>query len=188
MQIALAQPQLSQSSSILSVSEPHAAWYDCKRSENRARILFLSSSHRDRKTQLDCQLRELDTLTSSKRPLIAVVDDEPVIAVTLAEILMRHGFDAVWFSCPTEALDFVTSCSADLLLSDVSMPTMDGIALAAKILQITPKCVIFLLSARSHEAEVQQRVRLLDTDVHIEAKPVNVELLITTVRRMLEKH
>jgi CheY-like chemotaxis protein len=53
---------------------------------------------------------------------IFVVDDEPVIASTLATILQMNGFSAKFFTSPLEALNAARSKAPDLLISDVTMP------------------------------------------------------------------
>src|SRR3984885_2350010 len=53
---------------------------------------------------------------------IFVVDDEPVIASSLAAILQMNGFSARFFTCPLEALTAARSIAPDLLISDVAMP------------------------------------------------------------------
>jgi DNA-binding response OmpR family regulator len=66
-------------------------------------------------------------------PRIFVVDDERIIAETLATILMKSGFSAVPFSNPMEALSAAELEAPDLLISDVVMPQLSGIDLATRI-------------------------------------------------------
>jgi DNA-binding response OmpR family regulator len=61
---------------------------------------------------------------------IFVVDDEKVISDTLAVILRLNGFAATSFTNPLEALNYASSGSPDLLVSDVVMPELSGIDLA----------------------------------------------------------
>jgi CheY-like chemotaxis protein len=64
---------------------------------------------------------------------IFVVDDEPVIASSLAAILQMNGFSARFFTCPLEALAAARSESPDLVISDVSMPGLSGVDLAIQM-------------------------------------------------------
>ena len=167
--------------------EAHSAWFDTKAADNAMRIASLLKLQ-----PVDGEHRRLEPLPSSiasglARPLIVVVDDEPVIAITLSEILMHHGFDAVWFTVATEARELIKDCDVDLLLSDVTMPTMDGISLAAEILALRSDCAVFLFSGQSHESEVRHRVCSLSSSIHLEAKPLRVETLIMTIRLLLAR-
>jgi DNA-binding response OmpR family regulator len=47
---------------------------------------------------------------------IFVVDDQPIIASTLADILRLSGFDTVWFTNPREALTAATFDCPDLVI------------------------------------------------------------------------
>src|ERR1700679_1626004 len=64
---------------------------------------------------------------------IFVVDDEPVIASSLAAILRMNGFSARFFTCPLEALAAARSESPDLVISDVAMPGISEIDLAIQM-------------------------------------------------------
>ena len=68
-------------------------------------------------------------MSSNPVPRVFVVDDEPVIASTLAAILRMNGFSARFFTCPLEALAAARSESPDLVISDVAMPGISGIDL-----------------------------------------------------------
>jgi len=119
------------------------------------------------------------------QPLLVVVDDEPVVAITLAEILRRNGNIAVWFTEPLRALDYLGEGPVDLLLSDITMPAMDGVSLAAKAHAVRPSCEILLLSALAQEMEVMERVAKLGIKVQLELKPLRVPCLLMKIDRLL---
>lgn len=171
----------------LAASEAHLAWFEGKSAENLKRKLsFVASDHND-VVQPDNEVLTQSVDVPSARALIAVVDDEPVIAITLAEILIKHGFDAVWFTVASEVLEFFMTCRIDLLLTDITMPTMDGISLAAELKRIHTKCPVFLISGRSQEEDVRRRVRLFGSGVHLESKPLNVMCLVSKIHELLAK-
>jgi CheY-like chemotaxis protein len=64
---------------------------------------------------------------SEAKSLAYVVDDEEVIATTLAKILNQSGFEAVAFTRPLEALRAAEVRCPDFLITDVSMPILNGI-------------------------------------------------------------
>jgi CheY-like chemotaxis protein len=79
---------------------------------------------------------------------VYVVDDEPLIASTLAAILIDCGYDATFFTDPLEVLRFVASGSPAFLVSDVAMPGLTGIQLAMEVRKRCPNCKIFLMSGQ----------------------------------------
>jgi response regulator RpfG family c-di-GMP phosphodiesterase len=152
-------------------SEHEAAlslWRGMKEAENGQRKVMATS------------LREQQGI-----PLIVVVDDEPVVAITLSEILRGHGANVVWFTEPLLALDYVRSHPVDLLISDITMPLMDGVGLAAQVNDVQPSCKLLLFSAVSDQPEVVRRVSALNLNVRLTSKPMQVACLMSTINEML---
>lgn len=77
---------------------------------------------------------------------ILVVDDEVLIAETMAVILRSSGYDATARNDARSALQECEQRIPDLVLSDVVMPEMNGIDLAIQIAQRYPDCRILLIS------------------------------------------
>ena len=64
---------------------------------------------------------------------ILVVDDEPDIVKTVAKAIRRQGFDVVSAADGEEALERVKDSHPDLVILDIQMPKLDGIAVLQKI-------------------------------------------------------
>lgn len=77
---------------------------------------------------------------------VFVVDDEPVIVLTMTAILNLSGFRAKGFKNAEEAIHAISSECPDLLITDVSMPNMNGIELAILFKSLCPNCKILLFS------------------------------------------
>ena len=90
------------------------------------------------------------------KSVVFVVDDEVVIAKTLAIILRNEGFDAIAFHSPEQALERAKETAPDLLISDVAMPGMTGIELAIQMKSRFPQCKILLFSGQSPTIDWQR--------------------------------
>lgn len=66
-------------------------------------------------------------------PLILVVDDEPAIRNLLAEFLVDEGYRVHCAEDGAEALDLVATESPDVVVSDIRMPRVDGLALIQRL-------------------------------------------------------
>jgi len=80
------------------------------------------------------------------KTLAFVVDDEEIIATTLALILQGSGFDAVAFTEPLKALVTAETGCPDFLITDAMMPGLNGVDLAVQLKAIYPQCRVLLFS------------------------------------------
>ena len=110
---------------------------------------------------------------SSPVSRIFVVDDEPVIASSLAAILQMNGFSAKFFTCPLEALAAARSESPDLVISDVAMPGISGIDLAIHMRAQYPNCKILLFSGQAATLDLLEGARVQGYDFRLLQKPVH---------------
>jgi len=77
---------------------------------------------------------------------VLVVDDERIIADSLALILRGRGFDSRAAYSGEEAAEIAVTWQPDAVISDVVMGKMDGVALAMYLAQILPRCKVLLIS------------------------------------------
>jgi CheY-like chemotaxis protein len=117
---------------------------------------------------------------------IFVVDDEPVIASTLATILQMNGFSAKFFTSPLEALTAARLKAPDLLISDVTMPGISGIDLAMKMRAQYPKCKILLFSGHPATVGLIKEARAQGHEFHLLLKPVPPAELLLEIGKMVD--
>jgi CheY-like chemotaxis protein len=115
------------------------------------------------------------------RPRVFVVDDELVIASTLAAILRLHGYSATFFTTPREALAAARSKAPDLLISDVAMPGISGIELAIRMKIQYPACKILLFSGQAATTDLLENARSQDHDFQLLEKPIHPSAMLSRV-------
>ena len=81
---------------------------------------------------------------------ILIVDDEAHVRFTLAEVLGDAGHQVIAASSGAEALALADD-ELDAVISDLSMPGMDGLALLAALRQRDASLPVLLLTARGSE-------------------------------------
>jgi DNA-binding NtrC family response regulator len=114
----------------------------------------------------------------SKQTVVFVVDDEPVIAQTLAMILNQSGFSATAFESSDQAIAAATNGPPDLLITDVVMPGMNGIDLAINFRSTYPGCRVLLFSGQAATANLLEEARSRGYEFDLLSKPVHpVDLL-----------
>jgi DNA-binding response OmpR family regulator len=118
---------------------------------------------------------------------VFVVDDEHVIASTLAVILNMNGYSARYFTRPLEALAAACLGAPDLLISDVSMPDLSGIDLAIQIRAQYPDCKILLFSGQANTVDLLERARGQGHDFHLILKPVHPTELLAAIGTLQDR-
>ena len=124
-------------------------------------------------------------MPSSSGPHVFVVDDEPVIASTLAVILQMHGFSAKFFTSPLEAFAAARAKSPDLLISDVDMPGISGIELAIRMKALHPTCQILLFSGQPSTLDLLNSARAQGHDFDLLLKPIPPPALLAEIRKRI---
>lgn len=116
--------------------------------------------------------------------LAFVVDDEQVIASTLVMILKKSGFDAVAFTQPLEALRAAEVRCPDVLITDVSMPVLNGIDLAIQFKAIYPRCRVLLFSGAVSTGARIEGAKQEGYEFPILAKPVHPNELLAKLKEL----
>jgi len=87
-------------------------------------------------------------------PTALVVDDDPIMRVLARHILEREGFAVVTANDGAEALTIWRSSRVDVVLSDINMPKLNGIALREIITLQCPGAKVILMSSDKPPADV----------------------------------
>lgn len=114
--------------------------------------------------------------------LVYVVDDETVIASTLAAILKASGFEAKAFFNPLQALAAAEADRPDILISDVAMPEMSGIELGIQFKATYPNCRILLFSGQASTSDQLEKARSEGHDFQLLTKPVHPTDLLKAIQ------
>ena len=123
----------------------------------------------------------------SPRPLVLVVDDEPLITQTLAAILASKGFSVLTAQDPAEALEISALSPPELLITDVSMPGMNGFELAIEVKRIAPDCEVIFFSGHMNLAEMSAEFGGMSKDCVMLVKPVHPADLLDNVYAVLAR-
>lgn len=78
---------------------------------------------------------------------VLVVDDEPLIRGTLAELLEQEGYRVTLAGDAEKALALATETPFDLALCDIQLPGMDGVELLDRLLRINAETMVVLITA-----------------------------------------
>jgi two-component system KDP operon response regulator KdpE len=121
---------------------------------------------------------------NADRRRILVVDDEPQITRVLRTSLSSQGYDIRVANDGETALEILKDWTADLVITDLSMPNMDGLELCRR-LRTKSQVPIIVLSVKGEE---QTKVKALDAgaDDYV-TKPFGINELLARVRASLRR-
>jgi DNA-binding response OmpR family regulator len=116
--------------------------------------------------------------------LILVVDDEPLYQRLLQINLETESFDVITASDGEEALELFTDRKPNLIIMDIMMPKLDGLATCERIRQFSSVPIIMLTA----KGEEQDRVKGLNVgaDDYV-VKPFSATELLARVRAVLRR-
>ena len=116
---------------------------------------------------------------------ILVVDDETMVLTMTARMLRTNGYRAIAAASATEALSLLQGhVEIDVLLTDVVMPVMDGLALAHKALSLHPALPVVFMSGYLGQND---RGVLLHAHGRVH-KPFTTAQLLEVIERALSTH
>jgi CheY-like chemotaxis protein len=102
---------------------------------------------------------------------VLVVDDERIIADSIALILRGRGFDSRAVYSGEDAAELAQTWKPDAVIADVVMGKMDGVSLAIYLAQAFPACKVLLISGNIATSELLDESKKLGHDFPILAKP-----------------
>ncbi|MBV8207791.1 MAG: response regulator [Acidobacteria bacterium] len=123
-------------------------------------------------------------MTGSK-PRILVVDDEPAIALTLQTILENEGYEAESAGGGAEAIAAVRQRHYDVVLTDLRMPRVDGMAVLEEVRLGSPQTATLVLTGYASLDSALEAVHRGAFEYLM--KPVEVAQLKLAVERALER-
>jgi CheY-like chemotaxis protein len=115
-------------------------------------------------------------------PMVLVVDDETLIADTICQILVRSGFRAQAVYSGRDAIEAARRLSPDILLSDVLMPSIDGVETAIEIRKFCPETRVVLISGQAATVEILSRARARGHEFELLPKPIHPTELLKHLR------
>jgi two-component system OmpR family response regulator len=140
--------------------------------------------------ELACLLYPISALRTSlidmsQQPKVLVIDDEPGVRELISEALSISEITAVQAADGLEALSFLRRERFDLLILDINMPKLDGLALLEKLRNEGMSVPVLMLSARADKADINQGLRT-GADDYL-TKPFSIEELVLRVKAIMRR-
>jgi PAS domain S-box-containing protein len=127
--------------------------------------------------------KRTSNVISSKLGQILVVDDEVELKNALVEMLNAQGYDALGCASGQEALSALRKQNFDVLLSDLMMPGMDGVALLHTALEIDQHLVCIIMTGQGTIQTAVEAMKVGAFDYVL--KPFRLQALLPALTRAI---
>ncbi len=124
--------------------------------------------------------------TEARRGHILVIDDEPLVAALMADILGLEGYEVDTAKNGREGVEKIAARSYDVILSDLRMPELDGVGLYRELEQQHPH-LLPRLAFVSGTTEPPEYASFLErTGATVLGKPFGITEVHRLVQRILQ--
>ncbi|HET7035188.1 MAG TPA: response regulator [Thermomicrobiaceae bacterium] len=110
---------------------------------------------------------------------VLLVEDDPSLREVIGEILRLDGYEVMTAADGLEAIDILGRRRPHIILLDMMMPRMDGIAFAAEVSRRGIQIPTIVLTADNH---AQQKAEQIGAEGYVE-KPFAIPTLLAMVSR-----
>jgi CheY-like chemotaxis protein len=125
-------------------------------------------------------------LVEKAKTRVLVVDNERMIADTLALILRQNGFDAAVAYSGEEAVQKALIVRPAVVLTDIIMGEMNGLEAAILVSDALPDCKILLFSGQPATADLLLQAKRNGHSFEVLAKPVHPTVILEQIHALVE--
>ena len=123
-------------------------------------------------------------MTTNIPPRILLAEDEEAMRTYLERALTNAGYEVKSVDRGTEAVPLLENEDFDLLLSDIVIPEMDGIELAQRCSEVSPRTKVMFITGF---AAVSLRASREQPQAKVLSKPFHLRDLVLEVERTFEE-
>ncbi|MEP0190731.1 MAG: response regulator [Erythrobacter sp.] len=123
-------------------------------------------------------------MSTNNSPRILLAEDEEAMRTYLSRALEKAGYQVETVDRGTDAVPMLEKDHYDLLLSDIVMPEMDGIELAQRCAEISPRTKVMFITGF---AAVSLRASREQPHAKVLSKPFHLRDLVLEVERTFEE-
>jgi CheY-like chemotaxis protein len=120
--------------------------------------------------------------TESAKSRVLVVDDDRLVADTLAMVLKFSGYEVDTAYSGEDAIALALAAPYDMLVSDVMMEPMNGVQAAVAIRATCPTCRVVLMSGNERTSQVLAEAAHDGLHFRVLAKPVHPTVILDALR------
>jgi len=131
-------------------------------------------------------MEDSTTTLPPRQARILLVDDDPMVLDSLGDLLRLEGYDVTPCQTIAQAMNHLQAGRFDLVVTDINMPTSDGLELLRHVKAYHEDVVAILITGYGTIPSAIEAIRLGAYDYL--TKPINDDDVLLAVRRALQQH
>lgn len=121
------------------------------------------------------------------QPSVVIVDDEDMVITSIRAFLqLETEYEIHGFTKPEDAVEFLSTHPADVVVSDYLMPKMNGLQLLAKAKEYQPEAARVLLTGHADKQSAIQAINDVGLYQYLE-KPWDNQQLLLVIQSAIER-
>ncbi len=130
-------------------------------------------------------MKRMRSVTGNPEPQVLVIDEDPAVANTLADVLNLSGFEATAGYTGAYAVELAGMRHFDLLVTAVVMADMNGVEAALEVQKLMPDCRVLLISGHPDALAILDAAKRRGHHFDVLAKPIPPVVILETLRNIL---
>ncbi|OGW15417.1 MAG: hypothetical protein A3G93_16740 [Nitrospinae bacterium RIFCSPLOWO2_12_FULL_45_22] len=118
-----------------------------------------------------------------KIPDILIIDDEPLMRISISDALKVEGYNVMSAETGGEGLKSIKNNSYDVVITDLRLPEVDGVQILKSCKQISPRTKVLMITAYGSVDTAVEAMKIGAYDYI--TKPFSMDEFILTVKRLI---
>ncbi|MBI3752820.1 MAG: sigma-54-dependent Fis family transcriptional regulator [Deltaproteobacteria bacterium] len=118
------------------------------------------------------------------QPKILVIDDEPLMRISVADALIAEGYEVKGVESGREGMDLICKNAYDVIMTDLKLPEVDGLEILKTALKCFPKSKVIMITAYGSVDTAVEAMKQGAYDYI--TKPFSMDELLIIVKRLIE--
>ena len=124
-------------------------------------------------------------MSEEKKIRILIIEDRPPTSLVLKDLLVSQSYDVICSNSGEDGLKQATESKPDLIILDLSLPSMNGWEVAEKIRATPDIQTVPIIAITAHAIEYARDKSLRAGCNEYLLKPINHRILLNTIRTLL---
>ena len=118
------------------------------------------------------------------KPHILIIDDEPLMRISIADALKAEGHQVKVAATGPEGVDFIKKEQFDIIISDLRLPGLDGLQVLQTCREVSPRTGVVVITAHGSVETAVEAMKIGAYDYI--TKPFSMDELLLIVKRLVK--